>query len=120
MNYYNAITGAMPTGVFMAALTFAACGFAIHKYFAAKKRDTKSSRTPANWSWKFWIKDNIHEGVAHMIMLFCGVRFAPDLIKLFVPEQLDFFTHADSMLIYLPIGWLMAMPLAWFKKKLVK
>jgi hypothetical protein len=119
---YNHFTGFMPLGVFITALCFAALGFAVHKFFQAKKRDKTSKRTPINWKWSFWIKDNIHEAVFHFIVLFLAVRFAPDLINvlsqigIFPTWAVGFFKTADHMAIYVLVGWLVAMPIAKVKK----
>jgi len=108
--------GLMPLNTFIAALIFAMLGWVLHKLITGTKRDTKSTRSPKKWSWKFWIKDNIHEAFLHFCLLYSAVRFAPDLIKVVAPQWVEFFHDADNMLIYLVVGWLASYPINKLKK----
>ena len=105
MNYYNSLTGEMPLGVFLASLTFALFGWVIYKSITAQGRDRKSSRSPIKWSWSFWFRDNWHEALIHMVIMFCLVRFAPDAIVYFWPDSKEFFHQSDPMLPALVLGF---------------
>jgi len=113
------ITGYMPQEVFMAALLFAFCGFVAHKII--QWRTSKNRKKPnVKFNFTFWVKDNLSEAIAHAFFLFLAVRFAPDALRFFAPQTTEFFQHADKMLIYVGIGWIVAYPISWFKKKFKK
>ena len=120
MTYNHALTGAMPLGTFFGSLTFAFFGWVIYKYFTAKKRDVESTRTLRHWSWKFWIKDNWFEAVAHALIMFCLIRFMPDLITYFLPDAQTFFNSADPMLPSLVVGFGKSYILNKVKKNFVR
>jgi hypothetical protein len=116
---YEIITGYMPKAVFMAALIFAFCGFLFHKII--KWRTSKArKKTTEKFNFAFWVKDNIAEAIAHAFVLFLAVRFAPDLLRYVAPQSVEFFQSADKMLVYVAIGWIVAYPISWFKKKFKK
>ena len=119
-HFYSAITGEMTTGVFIAALFFASLGWFLYKSWTAKKRDVSSSRTPQNWDWKFWIKDNIHEAFIHGVVMFLLIRFAPDLVIYFAPDSADFFHSADPMLLALVLGFAKGYLINKVKKNFVR
>lgn len=112
------LTGTLTTSVFLYALFFGMLGWVIHKLITGVNRRKKSPTSPVHWSWKFWIIDNIDEALLHSTTLFVAVRFAPDLVKYFSPESVDFFKDADHMLIYVVVGWAVSYPINYLKKKL--
>ena len=116
---YQIITVYMPAAVFLAALIFAFCGFLFHKIIQWRTSKTRK-KSDEKFNFKYWVKDNITEAIAHGFVLFLAVRFAPDAIKYIAPQSVEFFQSADKMLIYVAIGWIVAYPISWFKKKFKK
>lgn len=119
MKLYTIITGYMPKEAFTAALIFAFCGFVFHKIIQWRTRKGRKLN-PVKFNWKYWIKDNLMEAIAHAFVLFLAVRFAPDVLRYIAPQSIEFFQAADKMLIYVAIGWIVAYPISWFKKKFKK
>ena len=109
----------MPQEVFMASLIFAFCGFVFHKIIQWRTSKTRK-KTNEKFNFTYWVKDNFTEAIAHAFVLCLAVRFAPDLLRYIAPQSVEFFQSADKMLIYVAIGWIVAYPIAWFKKKFKK
>ena len=109
----------MPTDIFLAALIFAFCGFLFHKIIQWRTSKTRK-KTDERFDFAFWIKDNFQEAIAHAFILCLVVRFAPDFIRYIAPQLVVFFQSSDKMLIYVAVGWIVAYPISWFKKKFKK
>lgn len=117
---YSFLTGYMTGEAFFWALMFAALGWFVYKVVTGAKRNKHSARSPKKWSWKFWFWDNLMEAFNHSAILFLLVRFTPDAVSFFWPERVDFFKHADHMLIYAVVGLFISVPLEMYKKSLIK
>lgn len=116
-NYYNLLSGGMPIMHFLAALTFASIGWFVYKTITGLRRERGSQRTPAKWSWKFWIADNYKEAFQHFVIMFVLVRFASEILaQSGIKEQI--IESNDPMWIYFVVGvvksWLLDM---WKKRK---
>lgn len=99
------LLGSLPAVSFIAAMIFALIGFGLQKRLSyTKGRDPK--RTPKDFSWKFWFKDNLDDILFQLFLLFTIVRFAPDLMTYIYPDSIAFFERADTMAIYLVLGFL--------------
>lgn len=99
------LLGNLPVISFVAAMIFALIGFGVQKRLSYNKgKDSK--RTPKEFSWKFWFKDNWDDIVFQFIIIFIIVRFAPDLVLYLYPDAISFFERVDTMVIYLVLGFL--------------
>lgn len=119
----NIITYGLSVEEFMIAWFFLFLGFVFHKLTRALFRDRSSQRTPAPFDVKFWWLDNWKEMCWHIILMYFAVLFSPWLwgkfVELpFVPE--DYKQWAVDMphaIVSVGFGWLIAMPINWWKKK---
>jgi hypothetical protein len=101
----NILLGSLPLTSFIAAMIFALIGFGLQKRLSYNKgKDSK--RTPKEFSWKFWFKDNWDDILLQFAIIFVIVRFAPDLLLYVYPDAVVFFERADTMAIYLVLGFL--------------
>ena len=119
MKYYNYITGEMTPAHLLAALTIFAIGWFVYKGVTGITRKRSSQRTPARWSWKFWIKDNWREAFLHMVISFAIVRFAPDILSKSGIGN-EWVNSNDPMWIYFLAGVLKSWLLDLWKHKNAK
>lgn len=119
MKYYTFISGGMTPQHLLAALTFAAIGWIVYKTVTGITRVKSSDRSPRTWSWAFWLKDNLKEGVVHAILMFTLVRFAAEILaKAGVsPEIIE---SEDPMWIYVVVGFAKSWLLDFVKKRAEK
>jgi hypothetical protein len=118
--FWNLLLGEISKVMFLVGMIYAALGWFGYKGLSYQFRDKDSDRTPPEHSWSFWWKDNWKEGAWHFILLFCAVRFPQEAVKIIQPAGLDFFEHADNMMIYLLLGIGVAIILEKRKKDKLK
>jgi hypothetical protein len=116
MNYYNYLSGGMTPNHLFAALSFAAIGWFVYKSVTAATRNAASKRTPKNWDWKFWVRDNWFEAVQHAVIMFVLVRFASEVLSK-SGVSADVVNSEDPMWIYFVIGVLKSWLLDYWKKR---
>ena len=117
MNYYNYLSGGMTPAHLFAALTFSAMGWATYKIITAMMRNRGSQRTPPNWSWRFWIRDNWKEAAQHAFLMFVLVRFAAEIMARTIPNSAEVLDSQDPMWVYLVVGILKGYILNFWQKK---
>lgn len=117
MKYYNYISGGMTPGHLAAAMTFAFLGWFVYHMIVAGKRDRASHRTPAKWSWSFWLKDNLPNAVKSFILTFALIRFAADILPRVFPNAGDWLNSNDPMWIYFLAGAAKGYIIRLFKNK---
>jgi hypothetical protein len=79
MSFLNRLLGGYSPLDF-AAFTFWACiGAFILMQIHANTRDAKSFRTPVNFSWRFWLLDNVRRITWNLLLILTAIRFSKDL-----------------------------------------
>lgn len=117
MKYYDYFSGGMTPAHLFAALSFAFIGWGSYKAISAVKRDRGSQRTPAHFSFKFWIEDNWLEAAKGLLIMFVLVRFASEVLAHSIPNSAEFLDSKDPMWIYTVVGGLKGFILEKWKKK---
>lgn len=120
MKYYDYFSGGMTPAHLMAAMSFAFLGWAGYKIITALQRDRASQRTPAKFSWKFWLEDNIEEAIKGLVIMFILVRFASEILAHTIPNSAEVLDSKDPMWIYAVVGAAKGYILNRLKKKLPK
>lgn len=82
-DFWAAFLNGLPLGTLFAAFIFALVGLAIRALVIAQYRDPASPRTPQQWSWAFWRKDNLprllNSAALTILVIFVSIRFVNEL-----------------------------------------
>lgn len=101
MDFLKHLLGDSTIGFYGAALIFIFLGFITNKVIVFKNRTDKEKQ----FSWKFWVKDNIVDVIIAFLLSFTTVRFTDELIGI-VDKYLSFDLSSikDAMFYYYIIG----------------
>jgi hypothetical protein len=81
--FWAAFLNGLPLGTLFAAFAFAIIGLILNSTIKGVKRDPMSSRTPYEWSWKFWFRDNLPKWgksiITTVLVIFVSIRFVNEL-----------------------------------------
>ncbi len=81
------IIGSTDYSTFFAAIFFGFIGAFTMMLVEATTRDLKTNRSPENFSWGFFFKDNVARFFTNLLLVIIVIRFAPNLIN----EQISTF-----------------------------
>lgn len=73
------VLGGYNFGQFLGFTFWALIGAYLLMQFKANKRDVISSRTPVEWSWRFFIFDNLRRITFNLVMILVVIRFSVDI-----------------------------------------
>jgi hypothetical protein len=95
-NFINTLLNGMPIGELAAYMVFGVIGATMYLLFKVSGWNKNDNGKPANWSWKFFIKDNANRMLFTFFLIFIWARF--DLVG-FIPEQWNVFGDFSYILI---------------------
>ena len=82
-DFWAAFLNGMPLGVLFAGFIFALLGVLLNALLKTASRDPMASRTPVEFSWKFFWNDNvkrfINSGLTTLVVIFLSLRFFKEL-----------------------------------------
>lgn len=82
-DFWASFLNGMPLGVLFAGFVFALLGVLLNALLKTSTRDPLNTRTPVEFSWKFFWSDNvkrfINSGVTTLIVIFLSLRFFKEL-----------------------------------------
>jgi len=85
-DFWAAFLNGIPLGVLFAGFAFALLGVLLNALLKASSRDPNDSRTPMQFSWRFFWSDNvkrfINSGLTTLITIFLSLRFFKELTGL--------------------------------------
>lgn len=81
-DFWSVILGNGPRGFFFGYFVMGVFAAFIMFCILASTRDKKSSKTPDDWSWKFYWMNNILRIIATVGLLFLFVRFAYEYVAI--------------------------------------
>lgn len=73
------LLGGQQPSQFLVNILFALIGVVLTMLLSTTFRDIDSKRTPVEFSWSFFLQDNIKRLIAGIIMIFLALRFTPDI-----------------------------------------
>lgn len=71
--------GGYTLGHFLSLFAWALIGAYILVQFNINNRDVSSQRTPVQFSWKFWIKDNLRRTIFNAVLILVTLRFSKEI-----------------------------------------
>ncbi len=81
--------GPLGSVMMLAMMAFAFLGAMIFLVQEARGRDQGSLRTPEQWSWRFYLRDNWSRLLLGMLLTYVFIRFSSALIVPFMPSDSD-------------------------------
>lgn len=79
--FYNIITGATASDIFLGFIFFALIGIALSLLWQTSKRDAFSPHTPDDFSFWFMIQDNAKRLTATILTVYIALRFTPEIFN---------------------------------------
>ena len=114
----------MNTETFWQAAIPVFIGFVLHKLIAMSRRNKASQNTPGKFNLVFWLHDNWVSIVFHATLIVAVILYLPDVVDYVAgfqhtPKQIaDLLSGIPAKLSFFAGGYLSAMPMSWFEKKM--
>lgn len=79
--FLSALLGGQTAPQFFGNVFFSLLGVALLFLVSTTFRDIDSKRTPTQFSWRFFLKDNLRRFLSGLIILYLALRFTPELFS---------------------------------------
>lgn len=99
-------------------------GYIVHKLYVGQRRDRVSRNTPAKFSLKFWLEDNLLSAAGHMAVWWTIIHLTQpvlDFLKHYkhIPDEVKSIVGlVPTKLALFALGYLSAYPFTVLEKKL--
>lgn len=111
-DFKEILLNGMSVGEFSAYMVLALIGASISFAFKVRKRFESNNGKPIEWSWRFFLLDNVHKMILTPIVVYVWARFGHDLTGV-LPENWYMF----GLAFYILIGLFMDHVVTWGIKK---